>query len=178
MNNEIKEILDMLKDSQYIPSDDNRTYKLLDRDDTRHLLDHITNLQQDYDNEVEENLKLSEWLVEKQQRIEGLEAENETLRSDFKNQVEYTNKIAEENERLKELNENASKVCMAEHRYGVDKAEEARDYKFRCEKANNQLKIIMQIIKEQPARNVEDDEWIENRLIGIVNILQNGSDKE
>ena len=55
--------------------------------------------------------------------------------------------------------------------------EQLEDYKSRCEKADNQLKIIMQILKEQPTRNVEDDEWIENRLISVVNILQNGSEK-
>ena len=54
--------------------------------------------------------------------------------------------------------------------------EQLEDYKSRCEKADNQLKIIMQIIKERPTRNIEDDEWLENRLIGVVNILQNGSD--
>ena len=52
------------------------------------------------------------------------------------------------------------------------------DYKSRCEKADNQLKIIMQILKEQPNRSIKDDEWLENRLIGVVNILQNGSDEE
>ncbi len=99
MNEEIKEILECMK--QY-----GSTTELA-------LLDYITNLQQDYDNEAEENLKLSEWLVEKQQRIQGLEAENETLSNDFKNQVEYTNKIAEEKE----------------------------DYKSRCEKAIDKLTI-------------------------------------
>ena len=53
---------------------------------------------------------------------------------------------------------------------------EKEDYKSRCEKANNQLKIIMQILKEQPNRSIKDDEWLENRLIAVANILQNGSD--
>lgn len=46
------------------------------------------------------------------------------------------------------------------------------------EKADNQLKIIMQILKEQPNRCIEDDEWLENRLIAVANILQNGSDSQ
>ena len=66
MSDEIKEILDMLKDSHYIPSDDNRTYKLLDRDDTRHLLDYIANLQA---------------IEQEHQRINGeLREENKRLR--------------------------------------------------------------------------------------------------
>ena len=60
--------------------------------------------------------------------------------------------------------------------YITNLQQEKEDYKSRCEKADNQLKIIMQIIKEQPTRNIEDDEWLENRLIGVANILQNGSD--
>lgn len=52
--------------------------------------------------------------------------------------------------------------------------EQLEDYKSRCEKADNQLKIIMQILKEQPNRRIEDDEWLENRLIGVEYILKNG----
>lgn len=52
--------------------------------------------------------------------------------------------------------------------------EQLEDYKLRCEKADNQLKIIMQILKEQPNRSIKDDEWLENRLIGVEYILKNG----
>lgn len=52
--------------------------------------------------------------------------------------------------------------------------EQLKDYKSRCEKADNQLKIIMQILKEQPNRSIKDDEWLENRLISVEYILKNG----
>lgn len=71
--------------------------------------------------------------------------------------------------------------AMNDYAHAIDESwyrELYDDYKSRCEKANNQLKIIMQIIKEQPTRDVEDDEWIENRLISVVNILQNGSENK
>ena len=55
--------------------------------------------------------------------------------------LDYITNLQQENERLKKLKENASNVCMAEHRYAVDKAEEARDYKSRCEKAVEYIKI-------------------------------------
>ena len=79
--------------------------------------------------------------------------------------LDYITNLQQENENTKEKAKNY-----------LDIYEEMFDYKSRCEKANNQLKIIMQIIKEQPTRNIEDDEWLENRLIGVVNILQNGSE--
>ena len=36
----------------------------------------------------------------------------------------------------------------------------------------NQLKIIKGILKEQPTRNIEDDEWLEDRLNGLEAILK------
>lgn len=78
--------------------------------------------------------------------------------------------LKQENERLKELNENASKVCIAEHRYGVDKAEEARDYKSRCEKAIEYIENNMQYDD-----NI-DDNWVMTN--DLLNILQNGSEND
>ena len=53
MNDEIKYWLEGLDDLSY-----------------KKVLDYITNLQQEYYNEAEENFKLSECLVKKQQRID------------------------------------------------------------------------------------------------------------
>lgn len=82
--------------------------------------------------------------------------------------------LQQENERLKELKENASKVCVAEHKYGVEKAEEARDYKSRCEKA-------ISYIKEKGIYNEEYNLCTQPinsmKLDNLLNILQ-GSDKE
>lgn len=47
MNDEIKEILDNLKDDTYVPLEDGRDYKLLYKGDDKLLLDYITNLQQE-----------------------------------------------------------------------------------------------------------------------------------
>lgn len=38
-----------------------------------HIIDSYRQLYKDYDNELDENLKMSEWLVEKQHKIEELE---------------------------------------------------------------------------------------------------------
>ena len=46
MKDEIKKILDILKDNIYVPLEDNREYKLLDKGDDKLLLDYITNLQE------------------------------------------------------------------------------------------------------------------------------------
>ena len=62
MNDEIKEILDRLKEDLYIPMEDNREYKLLDKGDDKLLLDCITNLEQE--NERLNNIinELEKWL--------------------------------------------------------------------------------------------------------------------
>ena len=148
MKKEIKEILDYWK--FYINEPNN--YKLLNVhfDEIKKVLDYITNLQQ-----IEQNHKET----------------NATLMSELA-------KLEEENERLKELNKNASKVCMAEHRYGVDKAEEARDYKYRCEKAIEYIK--KSIDNSQPFYEYlfgDENGKVENLDI-LLNILQNGSDSQ
>lgn len=47
MNDEIKEILDYLKNNTFIPDETKRKYKILHKDETKRLLDYITNLQQE-----------------------------------------------------------------------------------------------------------------------------------
>ena len=47
MKDEIKKILEILKEDLYIPQEDNREYKLLDKGDDKLLLDYITNLQEE-----------------------------------------------------------------------------------------------------------------------------------
>ena len=143
--------------------------------------DKLTNLQQEI---KEANDSITWWTnrfkaVERdnrklQQRIAGLEAENETLRSDFKNQVEYTNKIAEENERLNKRNEEIYKGYRAVVDELTEYAEEnerlkeelfksvnntnnsmelTENYKSRCEKAKNKLSFI--------------DEALENDILNV-----------
>ena len=79
MNNEIKEILDSLKfviDNPTLEDevgDEQVTiinYTELNAEESKQLLDRITNLQEENSEQLDENLKLSEWLVKKQKRIE------------------------------------------------------------------------------------------------------------
>ena len=60
MTNEIKEILELLREDLYIPQEDNREYKLLDKGDDKLLLDYITNLQ--------ERIDKANQLIEKQKK--------------------------------------------------------------------------------------------------------------
>ena len=162
MNDEIKEILDYWK--FYINEPNN--YKLLNVhfDEIKKVLDYITNLQQAV--EVK-NERIKEEQQEKERYIK------------FYNELNIWNKeLQQENERLKELNKNASKVCMAEHRYGVDKAEEARDYKSRCEKAIEYIK--KSIDNSQPFYEYlfgDENGKVENLDI-LLNILQNGGEND
>lgn len=43
------------------------------KESIQQIIDSYRQLYKDYDNELDENLKMSEWLVEKQHRIEELE---------------------------------------------------------------------------------------------------------
>ena len=113
-------------------------------------------------NEIKEILIQLEYFIEENYKYYN---DFELNKNQIKQLLDYITNLQQENENTKEKAKNY-----------LDIYEEMFDYKSRCEKANNQLKIIMQIIKEQPTRNIEDDEWLENRLIGVVNILQNGSE--
>ena len=160
MNNEIKEILDKI---QNVVEHKEASYNGLietKAEDYKLLLDYITNLQQE---------------------IEKLNDDKRGMLVQLYKANDEKDKIKQENERLKELvDADNESYDIQETIINRQKSEllEQEDYKSRCEKANNQLKIIMQIIKERPTRNIEDDEWLENRLIGVVNILQNGSEEK
>ena len=169
MNDEIKECLDSL----YYQDD----YSSISYDK---LLDYITNLQQENEylkkNNPEQNIEHFRIIKENKRKINNLREENKTLQENNQAMQEEMARVWEENERLKETNVYCNRTdCIGrikDSRKYDSIYQEKEDYKSRCEKADNQLKIIMQIIKEQPTRNVEDDEWLENRLIGVVNILQ------
>lgn len=165
--------------------------------------DEVIELQQENENQAKRNsrqrlanqkqqdliLKLQQ-IEQEHKKINGeLREENSKLEIALQNiQEDYNKRIKEidvlkekldrryyknEYERLKELNKNASKVCMAEHRYGVDKAEEARDYRFRCEKA-------IEYIKEHSTSTyfsmLQAD--YDMNLDILLNILQNGGEND
>lgn len=90
--------------------------------------------------EIKESIKELEILITALDGTERGEEHNAYTVKCIKNVIDCITNLQQENERLKQLNENASKVCVAEHKYGVEKAEEARDYKSRCEKTNKFIK--------------------------------------
>jgi len=59
----------------------NLSEMLFNRDER--LLAYITNLQEEYQTELDENFKLSEWLVKKQKRIEKLKEENKRSKTNW-----------------------------------------------------------------------------------------------
>lgn len=152
MNNEIKEILDDMfhiiikyeEDFEYL--EENKIRYQLSYNKMQKLYDYITNLQKT-------NKNHSKKLIELGNKINNLQQENERLKLEYKTQ--------------KDINQKLLSMDIKHNR-------ELKDYKLRCEKADNQLKIIMQILKEQPNRSIKDDEWLENRLIGVEYILKNG----
>lgn len=109
MDQEIKNILDI---ERYRNKDGYVENISLMPDEIHKLLDFITNLQEkvnQYENPDDLTLFYM-WLDEK-----------------AKDKMKY----------LQEHCEYASKVCIAEHKYGVEKAEEARSYKSIIDKAIN-----------------------------------------
>lgn len=152
MNNEIKEILNKLQKCK----DDDEDILLIKQYGATLILNYITNLQQE---------------------IEKLNDDKRGMLVQLYKANDEKDKIKQENKRLKELvDADNESYDIQETIINRQKSEllEQEDYKSRCEKADNQLKIIMQILKEQPNRRIEDDEWLENRLIGVEYILKNG----
>lgn len=130
MKDEIKEILDRWNkvcNKELLSTD-------MTLDEMIIFRDYITNLQKEYEIELDENLKLSEWLVQKQKRIEELEKETDYLKDIVSNtelsdeikkadkwskrelyKINYqryqaNKRLREENERLKEENKEWSMI--------------------------------------------------------------------
>lgn len=116
MNEEIKKILDYLKNNTFIPDETKRKYKILHRDEVNRLLNYITNLQ-------EENKKLKE-TNEEHRKINGqLQEENKFLK-DYKNaygNVLIANKMLEkENQKLVKVIEEINKCLKKYAKTSVD----------------------------------------------------------
>ena len=54
---------------------------------------------------------------------------------------------------------------------------ENKDLKEQIDKANNELIILIQIIMQQPSKNVEEDNYLLSRLESISNILVGGNNE-
>ncbi len=158
MKDEIKEILDRWNkvcNKELLSTD-------MTLDEMIIFRDYITNLQKEYEIELDENLKLSEWLVQKQKRIEELEKETDYLKDIVSNtelsdeikkadkwskrelyKINYqryqaNKRLREENERLKEELQQEKKDFKEANDYCF----ELKDYKSRNEKARNYIKFI------------------------------------
>ena len=175
MNDEIREILDYLKNDDYSPvfvdeGCDDTPYKLFDEIEVKLLLDYITNLQKE---------------------IQKKEAMYDSLAVDYR-------LAQEENERLKikcdflvgkklaEIDKNAKQIKI--------KAIEHEDYKSKVEKAINNCKKSIEAINTKLENNKEPFEVVDGKIIylndyqvarlkairmkckELLNILQNGSD--
>jgi chromosome segregation ATPase len=180
MNDEIKEILDKLKDGNWYNELDltGTMWIELRWEETHLLLDYITNLQQ-------ENKTLHENNQNMQEEMARVWKENERLKEQI-NQYENPDDMAlfymwldakakdkmkeleQENERLKELN--AELKAITKRPTPIDYAmiqKRYEDYKSRCEKASDNLK-----------RNywINEHEHNDDVVNMTLNILQNGSD--
>lgn len=152
MNNEIKEIN---KSMGYIIIGNTKYYNLAPE-----VIDYITNLQKEYEIELDENYKLSEWLVKKQKRIEELEKENDYLK-DIVSNTELSDEIKkadkwskrqlykinyqryQANKRLRKENERLIKINKEQANHLISKDNLSyEDYKSRCEKAREMIRFI------------------------------------
>lgn len=139
MKDEIKEILDILKDNIYVLLEDNREYKLLDKGDDKLLLDCITNLQEE--------------------------------------KIQLEGKIKQLGHNCKQASDSCRQHRLASknHIRRLERREQQINiYKSRCEKAIEDIDLVIELIKQQPT---EDDNWILNRLNGFKYLLQ-GEDKD
>ena len=96
MKDEIKKILEYLKNNTFIPDETKRKYKILHRDEVNKLLDYITNLQEENkDLQERYNLvcKISE---ERKNKWLSLNEENEDLFSVIKDYKSRNEKALEE----------------------------------------------------------------------------------
>lgn len=182
MNNEIKEILNLLKrcDNTYLKIEDsegkiNYEYKKvndlrLDGYHSQILLDYITNLQQ----ENEDNSRCIKSLKEQLESV--IKNNQELLEKWHKNNDKIVNLISE-NERLKKalnckeyfsstMPEDTEFVILTKNNYDRQQKDiqlELIDYKSRCEKA---IQYMNNDKSNDHADLIED----------LLNILQNGSD--
>lgn len=79
MNDEIKEIIEYLKNNIFITDETKRKYKILHRDEVNKLLDYITNLQQE-NHELKSKLECYENGAYYSSKVDELEQENERLK--------------------------------------------------------------------------------------------------
>ena len=160
MNDEIREILDKLKDDDWYDELDLTGDKWIElkQTETNKILDYITNLQQE-NHELKSKLECYENGAYYSSKVDELEQENERLKK-----------------LCKEWKENHKAVCIQRDNIldNIVKDTEKRiDYKSRCDKAVEYIKNDWYSKNTVNIDNVVIGNW----RIDLLNILQNGSDK-
>jgi DNA repair exonuclease SbcCD ATPase subunit len=148
MNDEIKEILDKLKDNNWYEELDLTGTKWIElkQEETNQLLDYITNLQQENDN---------------------LKNIISSVKEDFLNANNELTNLQQENERLKTKTKEQS-LLLIDYQ---DMEQKLEDYKSRIEKAVEYIKLRKKICERQ-----ENMTGI-NILVELLNILEGKSDE-
>ena len=201
MNNEIKVILDKLKDDYWRKfPEDGIPYKVLYMEEVDLLLNYITNLQQENEiNQVQLRVVKKEYKEYMKKTVsyeDYLQQENEIRQQDINNLTYQLAKEKEENEelkkkldrryykneyeRLQQENERLKEDLKGQENLTLSYCKSEQDYKSRCEKA---------------IEYIEDNEYFETEIFDyntggclgtdlsiqaktLLNILQNGSDSQ
>ena len=93
--------------------------------------------------------------------------------------LEYVKKLQQENKQLQEKldkYENPEDMTLMYMWCNEKAKDKIKQLKEVIEKTNNELITLIQIIMEQPSKNVEEDNYLLNRLEIISNILVGGND--
>ena len=103
------------------------------------------------------------------------DTEYETQVEQYKIVRNYITNLEQENEKLKENYEriyNENCILREKHKINdIDLLDENYKLKEVINKANNELITLIQTIMKQPSKNVEEDNYLLNRLEIISNIL-------
>lgn len=172
MNNEIKEILDDLNDKCKYVEDYGYQYKRLSLEDTDLLLDYITNLQENNDNQMKYIADLLVQITNLQQEIEKLNDDKRGMLVQLYKANDNRDKVKQENERLKEENNNKA---MNDYAHAIDESwyrELYDDYKSRCEKAIEYINDMLYPI----GTCVNGSDLPYESIESLLNILQNGGE--
>lgn len=183
MNEEIKKILDTIKDIVE-KNDDSIESLLIDITKWKLLLDYITNLQEE--NEMYAQIKDTneEIIIDKYKTLKELQEEIHKLVHTSIVQKKQINNLKKENEKLKIANDYLiGKKLIEKDKMAKEveiKAIEQKDYKSRCEKAIEYIeKHILDNKIEKVNWEYDDCLWSDmpaERIKPLIDILQNGSD--
>lgn len=85
----------------------------------------------------------------------------------------YITNLEQENKYLKKINDEKTKIGIADHKYASKKEDEVIVLQSRIDKAIENIDLVIELIKQQPT---EDDSWILNRLNDFKYLLNGGDE--